>query len=190
MEKYNYFLATFFMILFSITTSVAQDKEAKITLTFDTADSLYVCKALVTSEGLPVSEVPVNLSVKRLFGNLPIGDAVATDSTGVATFEVPLDIPSKNGKLTIFATIVDDENYMNTKASGEVKWGTVVVTDNSNVDDRSISARRDKAPIYFISVSLLIIFLIWGTLIYAILQVFKIKRLGKVDKIEEYNITN
>ncbi len=87
MEKYNYFIATCIIILFSLTTLNAQDKEAKITLTFEKADSLYVCKALVTSEGIPVSEVPVNLSVKRLFGNLPIGDAIATDSTGVATFE-------------------------------------------------------------------------------------------------------
>jgi hypothetical protein len=181
MEKYNYFIATCIMILFSITISNAQDKEAKISLTFEKADSLYVCKALVTSEGIPVSEVPVNLSVKRLFSNLPIGDAVATDSTGVATFEVPQDIPSPNGKLIIFANIVDDENYMNTETSGIVDWGTVVVNDNSYVEDRSISAGRDKAPIYFITVSLLIILLIWGTLVYAVLQVFKIKRLGNTN---------
>jgi len=182
MEKYKYFIATCIMILFSIATSYAQDKEAKITLTFEKADSLYVCKALVTSEGSPVSEVPVNLSVKRLFSNLPIGDAVATDSTGVATFEVPQDIPSRNGKLTIFAKIVDDENYMNTEASGEVNWGTVVVSDNSNIDERSISGGRGAAPIYFIVASLLAIGLVWGTLLYSILQVFKIKRLGTVNK--------
>ena len=181
MEKYNYFIATCMMILFSLTTSNAQDKEAKITLTFEKADSLYVCKALVTSDGIPVSEVPVNLSVKRLFSNLPIGDPVATDSIGVATFEVPQDIPSRNGKLIIFANIVDDENYMNTETSGTVNWGMVVVSDNSNIEDRSISAGRDKAPIYFITASLLIIYLIWGTLFYAVLQVFKIKRLGKAN---------
>ncbi len=178
MKKYNYFMATCILFLFSMTISNAQDKEAKITLTFEKADSLYVCKALVTSDGIPVSEVPVNLSVKRLFGNLPIGDAIATDSTGVATFDFPQDIPSRDGKLTIFAKIVDDENYMNTETSGIVNWGKVVVSDNSNVEDRSISAGRDKAPIYFITASLIIICLIWGTLIYAVLQVFKIKRLG------------
>lgn len=185
MKKYNYFLVAAFMILFSLTTSFAQDKEAKITLSFEKADSLYVCKALVTSEGVPVNEVPVNLSVKRLFGNLLIGDPVATDSTGVATFEFPQDIPSKNGKLTIFAKIADDENYMDTETSGEVNWGLVVVSDNSNIEERSMAAARDKAPIYFISASLLIIGLIWGTLIYAVLQVFKIKRLGKLEEIKE-----
>jgi len=170
------------MILFSMANTFAQDKEAIITLTFEKADSLYVCKALVTSEGIPVSEVPVNLSVKRLFSNLPIGEPVPTDSTGVATFEVPQDIPSRNGKLTIFATIADDENYIDTKVSGEVNWGTVVVSDNSNVDERSISAGRSAAPIYFIISSLLAIVLVWGYLAYAVLQIFKIKRLGSLNK--------
>lgn len=182
MKKYNYFIATFIMILFAMANTFAQDKEAKITLTFEKADSLFVCKALVTSEGIPVIEVPVNLSVKRLFSKLPIGDEVATDSTGVATFEVPQDIPSPNGKLTIFATIVDNENYMNTETSGEVNWGTIVVSDNSNVTERSIAAGRSGAPIYFIISSLLAIALVWGYLIYVVLQVFKIKRLGSLNK--------
>jgi hypothetical protein len=185
MEKYKCIIATCIMILFSLTTSYAQDKEAKITLTFEKADSLYVCKALVTSEGSPVIEVPVNLSVKRLFSNLPIGDAVSTDSTGVATFEFPNDIPSRNGKLTIFAKITDDENYKNSEASGEVNWGTVVVSDNSNVGERSIAAGRDGAPIYFIISSLLAIGLVWGFLLYSVAQVFKIKRLGSINKIKE-----
>ena len=185
MKKYNYFLVTCLLILFSMTTSFAQDKEAKITLTFEKVDSLNVCKAFVTSEGQPVIEVPVILSVKRLFTKLPIGDAIATDSTGVATFEFPNDIPSKDGKLTIFASIVDDENYMNAETSGEVNWGTVVVTDNSNIDERSFSAGRDRAPIYFIALSLVILGLIWGTLLYAVLQVFKIKKLGKIQEIKE-----
>ena len=79
MKKYNYFLATSLLILFSIATSFAQDKVAKISLTFEKVDSIYVCKAFVTSEGQPVLEQPVILSVKRLFSKLPIGDAVATD---------------------------------------------------------------------------------------------------------------
>jgi hypothetical protein len=185
MKTYNYIVATCLTLLFAVSTVFAQDKEAKITLTFEKVDSLKVCKALVTSEGKPVVEVSVNLSVKRLFSKLPIGDAIATDSTGVATFEFPQDIPSKNGKLTVFANIVDDENYMNTETSGEIDWGTIVVSDNSNVEERSIAAGRDGAPIYFIISSLLIVGLFWGVLIYAVLQVFKINKLGKINEIKE-----
>ena len=181
MKKYKYFITSCIMLLLTTLTSFAQDKEATITLSFAKADSVNVCKALVTSEGVPVKEVPVSLFVKRMFSQLPIGEAVATDSTGVASFEVPQDLPSQNGKLTIFAKIVDDENYKNTEASGIVNWGTIIVSDNSKVDERSIFAGRNKAPIFFIIVSLLSLFLVWGTLIYAVLQVFKIKRLSSAN---------
>lgn len=185
MKKYIYFLVNSLIMLLSIGATYAQDKEAKINLTFEKVDSLYVCKAFVTSAGQPVIEVPVNLSVQRLFAKLPIGDAIATDSTGVATFEFPNDIPSRNGKLTIFASIVEDENYMDTQASGEVNWGKIVAIDNSNIEERSIAAGRDGAPIYFIISSLVIIGLFWGVLLYAVFQVFKIKKLGKAEKIKE-----
>lgn len=182
MKKYNYFIANCVMILFSMTSLFAQDKEAEITLSFETVDSVNVCKAMVTSEGKPVFEVPVNLSVKRLYSNLPIGDAITTDETGVATFEFPNDIPSPDGKLTIFANIKDDENYLDTETSGEVNWGTIVASDNSNLDERSVAGGRSKAPYVFIVGSLIAIGLVWGTLVYAILQLFKIKKLGKLNK--------
>jgi putative cell wall-binding protein len=182
MKKYNYFLVTCMMLLFSMTASFAQSKEAKITLTFDKVDSAKVCKALVTSEGVPVKDVNINFSVKRLFSNLSLGDAVATDSTGVATLEIPKDLPSHNGKLIVFAKIIDNENYANTEASGEVNGGTVIVVNNSNVEERSIFGGRNRAPIYFIVVSLLAIGLVWGTLVYSVLQVFKIKKLSSANK--------
>lgn len=182
MKKYNYLIANCILLLFAITTSFAQDKEAKITLTFTKSDSLNLCKALVSSEGIPVKEVSVSLFVKRLYSDLPIGEAVATDSVGVANFEVPQDIPSHNGKLIILAKISDDENYANTEAKSEINWGTTIVIDNSNIEERSIFGGRNKAPIYFIFTSLLLIGLVWVTLIYAILQVFKIKRLGAEHK--------
>ena len=53
MEKFNYFIATGILLFFAATNSYAQDKEAKITLSFAKVDSLYICKALVTSEGNP-----------------------------------------------------------------------------------------------------------------------------------------
>lgn len=181
MKKYNYFLVTCMMLLFSMTATYAQDKEAKITLSFEKGDT-NTCKALVTSEGVPVKDVNVSLFVKRLFSLLPIGDAVATDSTGIASFEVPKDIPGKNGKLTIFAKIIDNENYANTQASGDVNWGTVIVVNNSNTEERSIFGGRNRAPIYFIIVSLIAIGLVWGTLVYSVLQVFKIKKLSSANK--------
>jgi len=181
MEKYKYFIVICAALLFSMTTSSAQEKVAKMTLTFTKVDTINVCKALVTSEGLPVKEVNVSLFVKRLFSPLPIGSA-ATDETGTASFNIPTDIPSLDGKLIFIAKIVDDENYMNTEVSGDANLGTIVVSDNSNINERSIFAARDKAPKYFIAASLIIISLVWGTLLYAVLQIVKIKKLSSANK--------
>ena len=178
MKKYKYFITSCIMLLLSATSTFAQDKEAKMTMSFAIVDSVNVCKVLVTSDGIPVNEVVVSLFVKRLFSNLKLGDPISTDSLGIASFEVPQDIPSPDSKLTVFAKIIDDENYINTETSGVINWGTIVVSDNSKVDERSIFAGRSKAPVFFIIVSLLSLFLVWGTLVYAVLQVFKIKRLG------------
>ena len=67
MKKYIYLLL---LSVFFTSTTFAQEKEAKLTLTFAKVDSQNVCKALVTSEDKPVKEVSVKLFVHRLFGLL------------------------------------------------------------------------------------------------------------------------
>lgn len=177
MKKTKYFIGICVALLLSTTTIFAQDKEAIITLNFAQVDSENVCTATVTSEGLPVPEVNVSLFAKRLLSNLPL-EEVATDSLGIASFIVAQDIPSIDGKLILVAKIIDDENYMNTEVVGETNWGMVVAVDNSNFEERSLFAARDKAPIYFIAASIIILTLVWGTLVWALFQVVRIKRLG------------
>ncbi len=156
----------------------AQEKEAKITLSFEKPDSVNICKALVTSNDTPVKEVEVKLYVQRLFGLLPIGDAVATDESGIASFEFPNDIPADlNGKLTIIAKIEDDENYGSLEAKGESNWGSPRA--ETGIMERSLSGSRSNAPWIFIIVSNVIIIGIWGTLFYVISQLFKIRKLSK-----------
>ncbi len=172
-------LASFILV---VMPTFAQDKEAKIALKFDKVDSTNVCKVSVTSEGAPVKGVSVSLFVKRMLSDLIIGEPGTTDESGMASFTVPKDIPSSDGNLTLVAKIIDDENYKNTQSKGDVNWGVVVVSDNCNVDERSMSAARNRAPVYLITTSIFIITLVWGTLIWAVLQVFKMKRIVKQKK--------
>lgn len=183
MKKIKYFITIFAASLFSITTTFAQELEAKITLNIETVDEENICTVTVTSEDLPVADVNISLFAKRLLSNLPL-EETTTDETGVASFTVPQDIPSIDGKLILIAKIIDDENYMNTEASVETNLGMVVALDNSNFEERSLFASREKAPVYFIAASLIILTLVWGTLVWAILQVFKIKRL-RTKEIKE-----
>ena len=180
MKKYIYLLL---LSVFFTSTTFAQEKEAKLTLTFAKVDSQNVCKALVTSEDKPVKEVSVKLFVHRLFGLLPIGDAVSTDENGISSFNFPKDIPAEsNGKLTVIAKVEDDDNFGSFETKQDVDLGVIKAISTSENTERSISASRERAPIYFMVTSDLIILGIWGTLIYIVFQVFKIKRISSTNK--------
>ena len=176
MKSYKYFLIICFG-LFLNTQLWGQEKEASMTLSFEKADTNYFCKVLVTSESKPVAEIAVRLYVQRLYGLLPIGKDVSTDENGIASFEFPKNIPlNTEGKLIVLAKVEDDENYGSFETQGETQWGAKPDLLKLAHSERSISASRGQAPIYFILASVIIIAGIWGTLLYVVLQVFKLKR--------------
>lgn len=157
--------------------SASEEKSAEIKLTFTQTDTTKLCKAIVTAEGTKVKGTEVHFYIKSLYGLLPIGDAVETDSTGEAVTEYPKDLPGdKNGNYVAVAKIEDDDNYGNAEAQGEVKWGVGQAKEQEKWGDRSLSASRERAPFYLIIVSNLIIAVIWGTICYVIYQVFRIKK--------------
>lgn len=156
----------------------AQEKEATLSISFAKEEGKNLCKVLVSSEGKPVKEVAVKLYVQRLFGLLPIGEEVASDENGISSFEFPSDIPlNSDGKLIVLAKVEDDENYGSFETQVESNLGIKVDLSQFDKHERSISAGRDRAPIYFIIASIVIISGIWGTLLYVVLQVFKLKNL-------------
>ncbi|MCX6186673.1 MAG: hypothetical protein NTU43_06700 [Bacteroidetes bacterium] len=182
MKVYKYFLIICASIILAPAITFAQDKEAKITLNFEVVDSQKVCKALVVSEALPVKELSIKFYVKRLFSLLPIGEAT-TDENGSASLEFPTDIPGgETGNLTVIAKITEDENYMDTETTHDIKWGVIVKEDPNLSHQRSLWGSRSDAPIYFMVASDLIILAIWGTLIYIVFQVFKMKRISSLNK--------
>ncbi|MFI5222117.1 MAG: hypothetical protein ACHQK8_07315 [Bacteroidia bacterium] len=183
MKIKKYFIPFIVAILFAPFLSIAQDKEAQLTLKFNKADGNNVCQAIVNLENKPVKGVSVKLYVKRLFGLLPIGDPVSTDENGTAGFSFPKDLPcDASCKLTVIAKVEDDEKVGNIEGKGEIDWGIKPLVTKEQMVERSLSASRERAPIYFMVASDLIIVAIWGTLFYIVLQVFKIKKLGKIKQ--------
>lgn len=159
------------------------EKEAKIKLDFIKTDSLYTCQATVTSDNKPVAGTDIHLYVKRMYSLLPIGKAVTTDSTGIASIDFPKDLPGdKNNMLTVIAKIESDDKYGNVETESEVKWGAPLKSEPFSWNDRSLSASRDKAPTFLVIASISIILVIWGTICYVIFQLFRIKRTVKVVK--------
>ena len=158
--------------------SIAQDeKRATIKLIFEQDDSNRICKAIVTSENIPVKGTEVHFYVKRFYSLLPIGKAIETNESGEATANYPIDLPGdKNGNLVAIAKIEDDDTYGNVETQAEVKWGVFPIVEKDQWGNRSLSASREKAPMYLIVVSNLIIIVIWGTIFYIIFQVYRIRK--------------
>lgn len=182
MKSYKYLLIICFGIFLS-TSAFSQEKVAKMTLKFEKVDTNNICKVFVTSEDKPVAEIAVKLYVQRLFGLLPVGSEVSTDETGTASFDFPKNIPlNSEGKLIVLAKVEDDDNYGSFEVQGETNIGVPADLSKVNHHERALYASRGRAPIYFIIASVAIIAGIWGTLLYVVLQVFKMKKMRTVSK--------
>lgn len=160
---------------------LAQDKEATLTLRFATEDSIKTAIILVEDAGAPAAEVEVKLFAERLGGLLPLGDAT-TDESGEARIEFPLDLPGDDQHIIhVIAKVEENDVFMDTEVSEDIAWGTAPNMDIVKPLERSLSAGRARAPIYFILASVLIIIGIWGTLCYIVYQLFRMRKLGTVN---------
>ena len=77
----------------------------------------------------------------------------------------------------MFAKVEDDENLGNLEAKGQIDWGAPRVSND--IMERSLSGSRSNAPWILTIVSNIIILGIWGTLVYVVTQLFKIKKLSR-----------
>ena len=178
--KFHTTLSALALLLLMSTCLVAQDKEAKITLHIEKKDTVYVCSARVTSADSVVTDVSVKLFIQRMFSLLTVGRDATTNEEGIAHFNLPSDIPCDlDGKLTVVAKIEDDENYVNTETKTTVDWPVKRAAADPQDNGRALWASRDKAPIYLILASNIILIGIWGTLIYVITQIFRLKKIAK-----------
>jgi len=131
---------------------------------------------------LPVKGVDLTLGVKRLGGNLNVNETqtYTTDSLGAVSAEfkrenLPGDVAT--GKLTIVATVTDNETYGNLTAEIPVVWGNKF-NYNSNFDRRTLFARRGYSPLWLELMAYGIIVAVWGVILYLIIQLKKIIKLG------------
>jgi hypothetical protein len=155
--------------------------KAELKVTVDMKDSVKTATALLTLNGQPVNEKAISFFVKRLYSLHPIGESATTDEDGIATIDIPMDIPADlEGNLAVIANIVDDENVGTVEGSTIVAW-PMKSEKTGHWGERSLSASRDKAPFYLILVSNVIICIIWGTILYVLLQLFKIKKYSKLN---------
>jgi hypothetical protein len=161
-------------------------KKAILTIDTTSEDGTRMVTAVLKEKNagdwIPVKDIEMILSVKRLLGNLSVGDkeTYTSDSAGVSTAEFQRDsMPGdQNGNIILVAQVVDNDNYGNLAVEKSVNWGTPIKPMKDFFAQRALWSIRTQTPLWLLFIVYSIVIGVWGTFIYLIFQVFKIKKLG------------
>ena len=134
------------------------------------------------NDWVPVKDIDMKLAVKRMGGNLSVGDKdfYTSDSMGVSSAEFKRDsIPGdQKGIITLVAEVDDNDTYGNLATEKAVDWGKVILPQKNFFAQRTLWSIRSETPIWLLFTVWSIVIGIWGTIIYLVFQILKIKKLG------------
>ena len=129
-----------------------------------------------------VKDVDMQLSIKRMLGNLSVGDEAnyTSDSTGLSSAEFKKDsIPgNEKGDITLVAKVDDNDTYGTLVVEKTVNWGSAIRPPVDFFAQRTLWSTRFRTPIWLLYVAYSIVIGVWGTIIYLVFQLIKIKKLG------------
>lgn len=153
--------------------SIQKDLDLKIEL----VESGHKINAFVTEKNIPVKDVEVLFSVKRYFGNMPIGIS-KTDSEGKASVSFPSDLPGdKKGNAKVIVKFANTDKFGMAKIQKTVNWAKAVHVENIT-EMRAMWGSNAKIPLWLLFTYLGITIGVWLGIIYVIFQILKIKKAG------------
>jgi hypothetical protein len=163
---------------------------AKARITIDTADDKNVTATVAEfkdNQWVPVKGVDVKLAIRRLGGDLQIGDeqSYTTDSLGQVKGEFKkMKMPGDAiGNIAIVAKVEDNDQYGNLRIEKTIPWGAKFIAEENMLAHRALWASRFHSPVWLVFIAYTTIIAVWGTLIYLIVLLIKIKRLGSQDHL-------
>jgi hypothetical protein len=170
--------------------AVSKSKILLDTLTTDGIRSISVqVMQLTDSVWVPAADVEMKVGVQRLGGILSAGDeeTYTTDSSGTATMEFTKDsLPGdQKGNFVLIAKIQENDLFGNLIVEKTVPWGIAVKPDTSFFEQRTLWTTRFRTPIWLLIMAYSIFIGVWGTIIYLITQIVKIKKLGVAVPVDE-----
>ena len=134
------------------------------------------------NEWVPVKEIEMKLGIKRLLGNLTVGDAdtYTSDSTGVASADFKRDsiAGDEKGNIFLVARVEDNDTYGNLVVEKLVPWGKPAVAEN-NFWRRTLWSTSNRVPVWLLFIAVSIVVGVWGVIVYLIRQLIKMKKMGK-----------
>lgn len=153
-------------------------KNADINAKLITKDSInYISAILIdASTKTPIIEESLSVQIQRLFRPLTIGEEFNyTDDNGSILVPIEEGIPGVDGNLAIEVVLYDSDDFGTVKAIVNASIGVPIV-DESTFDDRTMWSPRNKTPLFILIFPNLLIFGIWGLIIYLITNLFKITK--------------
>lgn len=160
--------------------------KAKLTLDTATTEGVRTITASVmkleNNEWTPAKDVEMKIGIERLGGMMSAGDdeTYTTDSTGSVTVELKKDsLPGDlKGNYVLAAKVEDDDNFGNLLIEKNVPWGLVSKNDNNFFHLRTLWTTRFRTPYWLLFMAYSIVIGVWSTLVYLVIQIIKIKKLG------------
>jgi hypothetical protein len=171
------------------TTTESEITKAKILIDTSNNDGTRTVNVQVlkfeNDNWIAVKDVDVKIGVKRLGGELKIGDeeTYSTDSLGQVAGEFKRDsLPGDvKGNLTLIAKVEDNDQLGSLSIEKTVPWG-VYMKPVTNFGQRALWAARGKSPVWLMFMAYSIVLAVWGVIFYLILRIVKISRLGKDEE--------
>jgi hypothetical protein len=167
------------------TTSLDITK-AKMEIDTSTTDSVHTINVNVkffqNNDWVPAKEVEMKVGINRSGSILSAGDeeTYTTDSSGTLSVELKKNnLPGdQQGNLVLNAKVEDNDKYGNLLVEKIVPWGVPVKYDNKFFDQRTLWSTRYRTPLWLLFMAYGIMIAVWGTLIYLVVQIIRIKKLG------------
>ncbi|MBL4938794.1 MAG: hypothetical protein JKY16_00620 [Lutibacter sp.] len=153
-------------------------KNASLEAKLVTKDSVnYITATLkdVSTDSL-ISNIPLTVQLQRLFQPLFIGKEFnITDSDGTIVVPIEEGLPGIDGNLTFEVVLNDSDEYGTVIAIVNAPIGKHIV-DESTFDERTMWSPRNKTPLFLLIFPNLLIFGVWGLIIYLSINLFKITK--------------
>lgn len=151
-------------------------KDANIEAKIITKDSVNYVTAILTDAETksPIEDQSLTVQVQRLFKPLLIGEEFNdTDEDGAISVPIEGNIPGVGGNLTLEVVLNESDDFgtVIAKVSGSIG---VPIVDESTFDERTMWSPRGKTPIFLLLITYSGIFVVWGIIVYLILNLYKI----------------
>ncbi|MBW6482458.1 MAG: hypothetical protein K0B10_05305 [Vicingaceae bacterium] len=149
---------------------------ASLKVSIEEIDSIKHIKAILTSaDGEPLEEQDLKVGLKRLFGNLQIGEdeSYSTDEEGVITVPIDAGLTGVDGKLIFQVKLEESDEYGTIIANFEAGFGEPI-TDKSSFNERTMWSPPTLTPIYLWIFPNILLIGVWSILFVLVINLFKI----------------